>query len=389
MGFEKVQYGPPDVMNDLKLATKADQHPNKVDLGLGVYRNEQGVLHEFTVVKEAKATIARTSPSHNYQIFTGSPEYLVPASKVIFGADALILNEGKVASTQTISGTGAVHLALQFLCRSVPAMPKTVYVGTPTWGNYLPMCTLVGLDVKTYKHYDPATGAVDFESILEAVRTATRGSTFILQACCHNPTATNFTREQWRSLAVEMKTQDLMPLFDIAYQGLGEGLDEDAYGVRHFVEAGFEILVCQSFSKNFALYGERVGVLHIVSKTADIAGAVKDQLRCLIRWEFSSSPAFGSRIVTNVLSSPETEAAWLRNQLFRLLSEVYKTPGDWSPIIRGTGLFAMLPLSRENCLSLRKSHIYLVPTGRVNMSGLTDTNIDYVAQEIDAVVRGG
>lgn len=197
-----------------------------------------------------------------------------------------------------------------FLSRSVSRLNKTVYLGTPAWGNYEPMCRLVGLDVKTYQHYQPDTGAVSWDSVMEAVRGAAAGSIFILQACCHNPTAANFSKGQWQVLAKEMKARKLFPLFDIAYQGLGAGLDEDVYCVRLFESLNIEMLVCQSFSKNFGLYGERVGALHAYCSHAEVAPAVQDQLRFLIRSEFSSSPAFGARVVTTILSDIEQEEIW-------------------------------------------------------------------------------
>lgn len=189
-------------------------------------------------------------------------------------------------------------------------MNKSIYIGTPAWGNYQPIFRLVGLDVHTYNYFDPKIGDVDFDSVLKAVRGASKGSTFVLQACCNNPTAADFSREQWQILGQEFKERDLFPFFDIAYQGLGNGLDEDAYGVRHFAELGFEMIVCQSFSKNFGLYGERVGVLHVVGSSREVASNIRDQLRCLIRWEFSSSPAYGSRLVEIVLSDPDAQAKW-------------------------------------------------------------------------------
>lgn len=197
-----------------------------------------------------------------------------------------------------------------FLSHAVPGMKKTVHIGVPAWGNYQPMCKIAGLDFKTYNHYKPETGEVDWDSTLAAVRSAPQGSIFILQACCHNPTAADFSKDQWRMLAQEMRARNLLPLFDIAYQGLGNGLEEDVFCVRHFADMGFEMLVCQSFSKNFGLYGERVGALHVVCSDSRVTTAVHDQLRFLIRSEFSSSPAYGARIVTTVLSDPAREAAW-------------------------------------------------------------------------------
>jgi aspartate aminotransferase len=228
-----------------------------------------------------------------------------------FGAPEPCSQPFQIASTQTISGTGAFHIGALFLARSVlQASSRIAHIGLPTWGNYLPMLKLVGLDAAFYKHYDPAKGSVDFDSALQAVRSAPEGSPFILQACCHNPTSADFTKDQWHTLADEMEIRGHLPIFDIVYKGLGSGVDEDAYAVRYFEARGFEMLVCRSFSKNFALYGERCGALHVVCPSEEIATSVHDQLRFLVRSEFSSSPAFGARIVENVLSTLGKKDMW-------------------------------------------------------------------------------
>jgi aspartate aminotransferase len=206
------------------------------------------------------------------------------------------------------------------------------------------MCNLAGLETQTYTHYDPLTGGVHFESVIDAVRTADEGSVFILQGCCHNPTAADFSREQWQTLAAEMKNRHLLPLLDIAYQGLGNGIEEDSYGVRHFAQMGFEMIVCQSFSKNFGLYGERAGACHVVCASEAHVKPVHDQLRCLIRWEFSSSPAYGSRLVDLVLSDSSTEAEWYVNfhlslkifVVFNLKTSKLKQPGNPNYTLSGT-----------------------------------------------------
>ena len=197
-----------------------------------------------------------------------------------------------------------------FLARSATDVLPHVYVGTPTWGNYQPLLRLAGLEMRTYNHYLTQTGRVDFASVLSAIRTAPRGSIFILQGCCHNPTAADFSREQWDIVVAELKSHGHLPFFDIAYQGLGEGVDEDVYGVRLCADKGMEMVVCQSFAKNFGLYGERCGALHVACTSDDVAARVKDQLRCLIRWEFSSSPAYGARLVNLVLSNTRAEEQW-------------------------------------------------------------------------------
>lgn len=215
----------------------------------------------------------------------------------------------QVATVQTISGTGANHLAACFLSRSPEFSDATVFIGTPAWGNYESIFSLVGVRVGKYKYYDARTG-VNFSEMLRAVETAPARSIFILQSCCHNPTGADLTRPQWDQLATTFSKREVLPFFDIAYQGLGEGLEDDAYGIRRFVELGLEVLVAQSFAKNFGLYGERCGALHVVGKTRQSADNVRDQLRSLIRAEFSSSPAYGSRLVTIALESEELAKTW-------------------------------------------------------------------------------
>lgn len=210
---------------------------------------------------------------------------------------------------QTISGTGAVHLAFLFIARNISPLTK-VYVGVPAWGNYKPALELVGLEATEYRHYDPSTRIFDHRATLEVIEGAPSGSLFILQGCCHNPTGADPTPEQWDEIADALEAGGHLPLFDLAYQGLGRGLDEDAYAIRLCARRGMEMLVCQSFSKNFAIYGERCGALHFACRDGKAAANVHDQLRCLIRWEISSSPAFGSRIVKTVLTDDGLTVKW-------------------------------------------------------------------------------
>lgn len=211
---------------------------------------------------------------------------------------------------QTISGTGANHLAALFLSRCSAFKDKQVFIGTPTWANYEPIFRLVGFEVVKYRYYDEQDAVVDFPTILRMVKSAAPNSVFVLQSCCHNPTGADLTREQWRVLAAAMKKSQGFPFFDIAYQGLGTSVDDDAYAIRLFTEMEFELVACQSFSKNFGLYGERCGVLHVVGQRAEVAKNIYDQLRCLIRWEFSSSPAYGSRLVNIVLEDERLTETW-------------------------------------------------------------------------------
>ncbi|CAG8364960.1 unnamed protein product [Penicillium salamii] len=353
--FENVLRGPKDPMFDLKKQADNDNSKNKIDLGVGIYRNEEGSYHELNSVHE-------------------------------------------VTSVQTISGTGANHLAALFLSRCKTSPSQKVYIGTPTWGNYEPLCALVGLEVVKFPYYDHESASLNFPILLEQVLGASPGSLFILQPCCHNPSGMDLSQPQWKLLAGAMKKADVFPWFDIAYQGLGDSLIEDVYAVRHFAEMGFEMTVCQSFSKNFGLYGERCGALHVICKSDTTAANVYDQLRCLIRWEISSSPLYGSRLVTNIMDDPQLKEIWiaelstmrdrLRSNRLKLHKALKDNTGSWDVIINTKGLFCCLPLSPRQCQELRDDHhIYLPDNGWINMSGLSSFNIDQVASAIVTVIQ--
>ncbi|KAI5926858.1 aspartate aminotransferase [Camillea tinctor] len=398
--FRNLPPSPSDPMLVLKRAADNDHSPDKVDLGVGVYRNEQGAYHELQALKEAKKILSQENPGHDYEVTTGKQSFLQNAAELVFSAESEVIQSRRLTSVQTISGTGAVHLAALFLSRCAEFKDKKVYIGTPAWGNYEPIFTLVGFQVAKYRHYSSKKAAVDFDEILKAVGSAPPGSIFVLQACCHNPTGADFSKEQWRALAEAMKERRLFPFFDIAYQGLGGGLEEDAYSVQHFTQMGFELLACQSFSKNFGIYGERCGVLHVVGEDSAVAGGIYEQLRCLIRWEFSSSPAYGSRLVNIILQDPSLTLKWRdelasmrdrlvenRKKLYYGITEEKKTPGDWTSIISTTGLFCYLPLTPEQCSRLRVDrHIYFPENGRINVAGLNASNLKTVISAIYEVV---
>ncbi|KAJ4327415.1 hypothetical protein N0V84_002187 [Fusarium piperis] len=399
--FKSFQRGPVDQMFILKKKADSDVSPEKADLGVGIYRNETGLYNELSSVKQAKLALAQNDPGHDYELTTGNAQFLEKAASVVFGKECKKLKSGQIASVQAISGTGAIHIAVLALSKCISPLPQ-VFVGVPTWGNYKPMFELVGMQVSEYSYYDPKNRTIDFSSIIQAARTAPPRSVFILQACCQNPTGADPTKAQWDELASVLEENGHFIFLDIAYQGLGDGMDEDAYAVRLFAKSNVDMFVCQSFSKNFALYGERCGVLHAVCADAKTASDVHDRLRCLIRWEFSSSPAYGSRLVNIVLGSDKLTGEWqtelsgmrrrlesLRNQLHSYLTKDLKTPGSWEHILKETGLFSYLSLSPAQCNTLiDRHHIYLPSSGRINISGLNKENIERVAKAIDQVVRG-
>ncbi|KAF9872749.1 aspartate aminotransferase [Colletotrichum karsti] len=362
--FEHIQPGPPDPMFNLKRDADNDHSPEKVDLGVGIYRNESGSYQELEVVREAKKRLEDQDLGHDYGPTTGDAEFLKFAAGVMFSEDCDALRSERISSVQTISGTGANALGALLLAKTMQPKPK-VYIGIPTWGNHLDIFQNVDMETITYSYLDSTRHEVNFSGLLSAVRTAPRGSIFVLQGCCHNPSGVDLSVQQWQELASEMREHGQLPFFDTAYQGLGDGFDEDAAGVRIFVEAGIEMLVCQSFSKNFALY------------------------------------AYGSRLVKIVLSNSDLRMAWAaeldgmrqrlkrnRQALYHQLAHMLKTPGDWSHLNREKGLFSCLALSPSQCETLvSKYHVHLPGSGRINVAGLSEDNVARAAQAIDEVVR--
>ncbi|KAI0198961.1 aspartate aminotransferase [Astrocystis sublimbata] len=400
--FDQIPPGPEDPMFFLKKRADKDSDCRKVDVGVGIYRNEEGNYQELDVIRQAKRILDQLDLGHDYEITTGDNAFLRLAAQVLFGTNSGLLNIGRVSSVQTLSGTGACHLGALLLATNVQPKPK-VFVGVPSWGNTVPLFEHVGLETKTYRYLSPNTKRVDMASTIEALRQAPPGSVFSFQGCCQNPLGADFTEEQWTTISQELKARNHLPFIDIAYQGLGKGLHEDAAGLRIITESNPEALVCQSFSKNFALYGERCGVLHVVAKSPKAADNVKDQLRSLIRREFSSSPAYASRLVKIVLEDDNLREQWVselsemrhrlqrnREMLYRHLSETFQTPGDWKHIVEDQGLFSCLALTKSQCqILVSQYHIHLPENGRINVAGLNLGNIEYTARSIDAVVRKG
>ncbi|OAL48823.1 PLP-dependent transferase [Pyrenochaeta sp. DS3sAY3a] len=379
--LELIQRGPPDPMFYLKKNADADESEEKIDLGVGIYRSEDGRYQELEV----------------YAPTTGDATFLRLAAETLFGKSCKALLSSRISSVQTISGTGANSLGAALIADTFPE--KKVYIGLPTWGNHVPIFQNAGLETATYPYLDATKHAPNMASLVGAVRRAPHGSIFVLQGCCHNPTGVDLEPTQWQELAQEMKAKDHLAFVDIAYQGLGKGLAEDAAGVHILVEAGLEMLVCQSFSKNFALYGERCGALHVVSSKSLVAANVQDKLRSLIRHTYSSSPAYGSRLVKIVLEDEKSRRSWLdelcemrgrlernRWKLYQHLMEL-KTPGSWEHVVKDKGLFSCLALNAEQCRALvTKHHIHLPENGRISIAGLSEANVERMARAIDDVV---
>jgi aspartate aminotransferase len=326
---------------------------------------------------------------------------------LLLGQSAPAIAEKRVASVQTISGTGAVHLGALFLAKfyQIQGANRTVYVSNPTWANHHQIFTNVGLPIATYPYFSKETKGLDFEGMKAALTSAPDGSIILLHACAHNPTGVDPSPEQWRELATLMKSKKHFPFFDTAYQGFASGdLDRDAGAIRLFVEEGFELVIAQSFAKNFGLYGERAGCFHYVAApsagAAEITTRVASQLAILQRSEISNPPIYGARIASIVLNDPALFAEWQENlrtmsgriidmrKKLRAKLEELGTPGQWNHITDQIGMFSFTGLTEPQVLKLRSEyHIYMTKNGRISMAGLNSKNVDYVAAAVDKVVR--
>ncbi|OJJ69688.1 hypothetical protein ASPBRDRAFT_131088 [Aspergillus brasiliensis CBS 101740] len=400
---------PADTAFGLMAEYDADQHPNKVSLIAGAYRDEDGQPWVLPSVKEAKAILSQNQ-THEYLGIAGSPALIHLAQNLTFGSEITTKLDKSIASIQTVSGTGANHMAAHFLAQHL--RPKRVFIPSPTWINHKTIWASVGAPIEEYPYYSADTQGVDLEGMLSVFETtAEERDVVILQACAHNPTGVDLTREQWARVAEVTKRKKLHVVFDSAYQGFATGdVDGDAWSIRYFVEELIlngqpdhpGLCVAQSFSKNFGLYGERVGALHLVVPRHLAAQGARSELLALARAEYSNPPRFGASIVETVLGNEELKGQWLkdldtmssriksmRRELRRRL-ESKGTPGDWSFLESQIGMFSYTALSREQVTRLREEfHIYLLPSGRVSICGLNGENVEYVASAFREVIGSG
>ncbi|KAI8631944.1 PLP-dependent transferase [Xylariaceae sp. FL1651] len=403
---EVVPQAPEDPLFGLVRAFKADEYPNKVDVSIGAYRDNNAKPWVLPVVRKADE-ILRNDPNldHEYAPIAGIASFTSKAAELILGgAGSPAIKEKRVASVQTISGTGAVHLGALFLAKFYPGTKK-VYLSNPTWVNHHQIFSNVGVPIAEYPYFSKQTKGLDFEGMKSAIHGAPDRSVILLHACAHNPTGVDPTFDQWKEIAVIMRQKNHFPFFDCAYQGFASGdLMKDNAAVRYFVEQGFELVIAQSFAKNFGLYGERAGCFHFVTSPAPDASAtvtrIASQLAILQRSEISNPPLYGARIVSTVLNDPKLFAEWeenLRTMSGRIIDmrkalrsklEELGTPGTWNHITDQIGMFSFTGLTEAQVLKIREeAHVYMTKNGRISMAGLNTNNIDYFVKAVDKVVR--
>jgi aspartate/tyrosine/aromatic aminotransferase len=389
---------PPDAILGLFEEFQADPRPEKVSLASGVYVDETGITPILETVRLAEARILAEETTKVYKPIAGDPAYTHVVKELIFGPGHTALRDGRVETLHTPGGTGALRVAADLIRRIRP--DATVWLSAPTWPNHPQILAAVGLPSRTYPYVDDRAGGLEVEPMLEALGAATPGDVVLLHACCHNPTGIDPRPEQWTAIAERIEQLGLLPLVDFAYQGLGEGLRADAVALTALAGPDRELLVASSFSKNFALYDERVGALSLVGATAEDAATLLTHAKFVVRSNYSNPPAHGGEIVAMVLTHPELRGAWegevtaMRQRIDRNRRsfvaglEAAGAEGDHRGLLRQRGMFSLLGLSAEQVARLRSEFaVYVVGAGRVNVAGLTRSNIDRVCDAIAAVLR--
>jgi len=395
--FEHVDAYAGDPILSLNEAFGRDPRPNKINLSIGIYFDDAGRMPVMKAVHAAETAMLQTIGARPYLPMEGAANYRQVVQHLLFGADHEAVTSGRIATIQTLGGSGGLKVGGDFLKRYFPT--SDVWVSDPTWDNHRAMFEGAGFTVSTYPYYDAATGGVRFDDMLAAFQQLPERSIVLLHACCHNPTGVDLTPAQWDRLIPVIAARQLIPYVDIAYQGFGDGIDQDAFAIRALANAGVSFFCASSFSKSFSLYGERCGGLSVVCPTAAEAELVLGQLKATIRKNYSSPPTHGGQIVARVLQTPELRAQWaaeldamrvriaaMRQQLHDLLAA--KLPGrDFRYFLTQRGMFSYTGLSAEQVDRLREQHgVYLVRSGRMCVAGLNTNNVEATANAFAAVL---
>ncbi|WP_028997539.1 amino acid aminotransferase [Azohydromonas australica] len=394
--FAAVEMAPRDPILGLNEQFAADPNPAKVNLGVGVYFDDEGKLPLLKCVAAAEQQLLEAKKPRGYLPIDGIAAYDKAVQGLVFGADSDAVKGGRVATVQALGGTGGLKIGADFLKRVNPG--AKVLISDPSWENHRALFTNAGFEVGTYPYYDADKRGVRFDDMVAALRSAAKGTVVVLHACCHNPTGYDITPEQWTQVVAAVKDAGLVAFLDMAYQGFGEGIAEDGAVIQQFLDAGIDFFVSTSFSKSFSLYGERVGALSVVCDSADEAARVLSQLKIVIRTNYSNPPTFGAQVVATVLTTPSLRAQWeeelagmrQRIKLMRsLLVEKLQAAGvkqDLSYIVRQKGMFSYSGLGKEQMQRLRSEFgVYGVDSGRICVAALNSRNIDAVASAMAQV----
>jgi aromatic-amino-acid transaminase len=392
-----IEMAPKDPILGVTEAFNADTNPNKVNLGVGVYCDDEGKVPVLESVRRAEQKLAESPLPKNYLPIDGLQAYDRAVQGLVFGAGSDAVRAGRIVTVQTLGGTGGLKVGADLLRRINPG--AQLWISDPSWENHRALFEYAGFTVSTYPYYHASTHGVDFEGMLGALQNLPPGSVTVLHACCHNPTGVDLSAEQWERVIETVNARGLVPVLDLAYQGFADGIDADAGAVRRFTEACPVVFVSSSFSKSLSLYGERVGALSVVTRDADEAARTLSQLKRVIRTNYSNPPTHGSQTVAMVLTTPELRALWerelgsmceriktMRRQLVDKIRAI-RADFDFSFVVRQRGMFSYSGLSREQVHRLRDEYsVYAIDSGRICVAALNSRNIDYVARAVASVL---
>ncbi|SIS62585.1 aromatic amino acid transaminase [Neptunomonas antarctica] len=397
--FEHLHALPADPILNLMVQYRQDNNPLKVDLGVGVYKDEQGHTAIMQAVTAAETHLLATETTKTYIGPAGAEGFNYHISRLLLGNEHSALKDKRITVAQTPGGCGALRMAAEFLAKCAP--DTTVWVSDPTWANHIPLLKGARLNVTEYPYYDGATKAIRFDAMCSTLESANAGDVVLLHGCCHNPCGADLSTDQWDIIAELLVRKGLIPFVDIAYQGLGDGLDEDAYGVRLLADKAPEMLIASSCSKNFGLYRERTGSVMIIAPNQQQAAVTASNLFSIIRSHYSMPPAHGAAIVETILSNTELTKSWgdelavMRNRILQLrhqLANDIAATGctqDFSFIPQQKGMFSFLGINKDQVGRLRDEYsIYMVDSSRINIAGLSSHNLNYVAQSLSNVLKG-
>ncbi len=396
--FKDLQPAPPDAILGLTEAYLKDPRKEKINLSVGVYQDAQGATPTLETVKEAERRLLEKGASKSYLPISGLAEYAVGVQSLLFGDEHEIVLSGRASTAQTPGGTAALRAAADTIHRLHPT--ATVWISQPTWPNHPSVFAASGLKVEVYPYFDAENNSLALEAMLQTLEKIPPGNVVLLHGGCHNPTGVDPTPEQWRQIADVIHARNLLPLVDFAYQGFGDGIREDTVGIQTLCRPGQEVLICSSFSKNFGLYGERVGALTVVAADRASAEAAMSHVKVCIRSSYSNPPAHGARIVATILSDEALRRQWeqevagmrdringMRRKFVETMAEV-GSPRDWSFIERQRGMFSFSGLTPIEVDQLRSEHaIYIVGNGRINVAGMTEANLPTLCRAIAAVTQ--
>ena len=393
--FDAVPVNPPDAIFGLNEQFKKDSSDSKVNLTVGVYKDANGQTPIMTAVKQAEQILLENSTTKSYLPIDGAPEYRSGVADLILGAS--LAEQVCPATAQTPGGTVALRVAGELVRRILDV--GTIWMSNPTWANHGKIFTQAGLAIKHYDYLDDGGTRLDFDRVTASIDQAQSGDAILLHTVCHNPTGVDLSKAQWQTLSDQIKAKSLVPIFDFAYQGFGESLEADAFPIRNFVESGGEAIICNSFSKNFGLYGERVGGITAVAQSAEVCAAIQSQIKSTIRTMYSNPPIHGGAIVQTVLADAELRKIWeaelteIRERIVSLRASFVSkmealVPGkDFSYVNQQRGMFSYSGLSKSQADQLREEHsIYILGSGRMNIAGINDENMDQICSAIAKVL---